>query len=124
MRRTVLLIDNSENAPSLRACLADQGYEVLWAPQAEVGVYLAHLRPPDLILLDPELPVLGERGGAIRYLQESRRTRRIPICAINLRPHAADECEGERARVAILNAAADLPQDLFASVESCFRPSR
>lgn len=56
MPRILCVEDNSENRTLLRRILAAEGYSVAEASNAFEGLQLALVQPPDLILLDVNMP--------------------------------------------------------------------
>jgi two-component system cell cycle response regulator DivK len=73
--------DNERNLKLLRDVLEYAGYDVRTARTAEDGISLAVDEPPDLVLMDLQLP--GIDGiEALRRLRESARTADIPVIAV------------------------------------------
>jgi two-component system cell cycle response regulator DivK len=77
----VLLIeDNEKNRKLARDILEFRGYRVSVAENAEDGLAMAAAEPPDLVLMDIQLP--GMNGiQALAKLREADSTRRIPVVA-------------------------------------------
>ena len=75
----LLIIDDAADVHTLvRARLADDGYEIRSAYDAEAGQALARTLRPDVILLDIDLP--GDDGfTACVALKDDPETRRIPV---------------------------------------------
>lgn len=90
---TVLVVeDNHNNLKLMRAVLEFAGYEVVAATTGEDGVALAVEHPPDLVLMDLQLP--GISGSqALRLLRSSPRTRSLTVVAVT-----ASAMKGDRAR--------------------------
>jgi DNA-binding response OmpR family regulator len=66
----VLLIDDDAGIRELiTVALTDEGYEVLTAPDGEVGLEVALMERPDLILLDTRMPGMDGPEFARRYRQ-------------------------------------------------------
>jgi CheY-like chemotaxis protein len=82
MTQVILVVeDNDRNLKLLRDVLEYAGYEVRTARTAEDGITLAVSEPPDLVLMDLQLP--GIDGiEALHRLRESRRTAGIPVVAV------------------------------------------
>jgi two-component system cell cycle response regulator DivK len=78
----VLIIeDNDKNLRLVRDVLEYGGLETMEARTAEEGLVLARERPPDVILLDIQLP--GMDGyAALRELRADGRTHAIPVAAV------------------------------------------
>jgi len=79
---TILVVeDNDKNLKLIRDVLQFAGYAVVSAGSGEEGVALALERPPDLVLMDLQLPGIGG-AEALRRLRDSSRTRLIPVVAV------------------------------------------
>ena len=82
MTYVILLVeDNERNLKLLRDVLDYAGYDVRVARTAEDGVTLAAREPPDLVLMDLQLPGI-DGVEALRRLRESPRTADIPVVAV------------------------------------------
>jgi diguanylate cyclase (GGDEF)-like protein len=83
---TVLLVeDNATYRGVIRMLLQGAGYVVLEAASGVLGVDMARLHHPDLIMLDLELPVLSGQQVA-QVLREDPETKAIPlICSSGYR---------------------------------------
>jgi len=82
MGRTVLLIeDNEQNRYLLTFLLNAHGYTVVSAPDGQRGIELARTFPPDVILLDIQLPEIDGHAVA-RRLRSIESLRGIPIIAV------------------------------------------
>lgn len=78
-RNRVLVIDDDANLRTLLKLLFEhRGFEVLLAPDGEIGMALAEGSRPDVILLDVAMPY---RNGLEVYLdlQNNPRTAEIPV---------------------------------------------
>ena len=82
MTHLILVVeDNEQNLKLLRDVLEYAGYDVRTARTAEDGLTLAVSEPPDLVLMDLQLP--GIDGiEALRRLRESPQTAGIPVVAV------------------------------------------
>ena len=82
MSYVILVVeDNEQNLKLLRDVLEYAGYDVRTARTAEDGLTLAVSEPPDLVLMDLQLP--GIDGiEALRRLRESPQTAGIPVVAV------------------------------------------
>lgn len=75
----ILLIDDDPGVRDLcRLVLMGEGFEVLEAGNAPVGIELARSKQPDLVLLDWMMPTV-DGIDALRILKSSERTREIPV---------------------------------------------
>ena len=73
--------DNERNLKLLRDVLEYAGYDVRVARTAEDGITLAVKEPPDLVLMDLQLPGMDGME-ALRRLRENPRTADIPVVAV------------------------------------------
>jgi two-component system, cell cycle response regulator DivK len=82
MTPVILVVeDNERNLKLLRDVLEYAGYVVRVARTGEDGVTLALKEPPDLVLMDLQLPGI-DGTEALRRLRESPRTADIPVVAV------------------------------------------
>jgi CheY-like chemotaxis protein len=106
MTHMILVVeDNERNLKLLRDVLEYAGYDVRVARTAEDGITLAVSEPPDLVLMDLQLP--GIDGiEALRRLRESPRTADIPVVAVTAQAMKQDR---ERALDAGFNGYVEKP---------------
>ena len=82
MTHVILVVeDNERNLKLLRDLLEYEGYDVRVARTGEDAVTLAVKDPPDLVLMDLQLPGIDGME-ALRRLRESPRTVDIPVVAV------------------------------------------
>jgi two-component system, cell cycle response regulator DivK len=82
MTHVILVVeDNERNLKLLRDVLEYAGYDVRVARTAEDGIALAVKDPPDLVLMDLQLPGI-DGTEALRRLRENQRTADIPVVAV------------------------------------------
>jgi CheY-like chemotaxis protein len=82
MTHVILVVeDNERNLKLLRDVLEYAGYDVRVARTAEDGIALAVKDPPDLVLMDLQLPGI-DGVEALRQLRQSPRTAGIPVVAV------------------------------------------
>ena len=82
MTHVILVVeDNERNLKLLRDVLEYAGYGVRLARTAEDGVTLAVKEPPDLVLMDLQLPGMDGME-AFRRLRENPRTAGVPVVAV------------------------------------------
>lgn len=80
-RRVLVVDDDSMSLELVTELLRQEGYQVLAATTAEVGLRLTAAQRPDLILMDLQLP--GMTGyEAIRRLKADPVTAAIPVLAL------------------------------------------
>lgn len=89
--------DNPANLAFMEAVVEElDGYVLLSAPTAELGVQMALANPPDMILMDINLP--GMDGfGALKILKADARTAHIPVIALSADAMPATVRRGEEA---------------------------
>jgi two-component system cell cycle response regulator DivK len=95
-QRILVIEDQEDNRAILRDLLTSTGYEVLEAVNGEEGVRMAAAHPPDLILMDIQLPVL-DGYEATRRIKAQEQLRAIPIIAVTSYALSGDE---DKARAA------------------------
>jgi two-component system, cell cycle response regulator DivK len=82
MTHVILVVeDNERNLKLLRDVLEYAGYDVRVARTGEDGVTLAVKEPPDLVLMDLQLPGIDGMED-LRQLRASPRTAGIPVVAV------------------------------------------
>ncbi len=82
MQPTILIIeDNEQNLYLTRFILEQRGYKTLEARDGPSGITLAQASPPDLILLDIQLPEMDGYAVA-RNLRNIASLHTIPIVAV------------------------------------------
>ncbi len=98
MAQILILVveDNPMNRELATELLEMDGYEVLLAENAELGIQMAKDRHPDVILMDVSLP--GMDGlSATRALKEDPATSPIPVVALTAHAMASDTARVEDA---------------------------
>lgn len=94
--RILVIEDNALNLKLVRAVLEHAGYDVGLATTGELGVLAAASEPPDLVLLDLQLPGIDGHE-TLRQLRETVLPAGVPVVAVTALAMAEDR---ERARVA------------------------
>ena len=106
MTQVILVVeDNERNLKLLRDLLEYEGYDVRVARTGEDAVTLAVKDPPDLVLMDLQLPGIDGME-ALRRLRESPRTVDIPVVAVTAQAMKQDR---ERALQAGFNGYVEKP---------------
>jgi two-component system NtrC family sensor kinase len=90
---TLLVVDDDEGARArLRETFETQGHRVVTAQDAPAALRALHKEPPDLILLDVEMP--GVDGLALcRLLRAQGATKRLPIVVVSAQDDEARKVE-------------------------------
>jgi CheY-like chemotaxis protein len=106
MTHMILVVeDNERNLKLLRDVLEYAGFDVRVARSAEDGITLAVKEPPDLVLMDLQLPGIDGME-ALRRLRENPRTADIPVVAVTAQAMKQDR---ERALDAGFNGYIEKP---------------
>lgn len=79
--RILVVEDNERNLKLVRDVLAFAGFEVDEARTGEEGVARARERPPDLVLMDLQLPGI-DGTEALRQLRSTSTTAAVPVVAL------------------------------------------
>ncbi|MBV8832955.1 MAG: response regulator [Acidobacteriaceae bacterium] len=96
MAKILLIEDNHLNRDMLSRRFRRRGYEIVVAPDAEIGIALAHSENPALILMDISLP--GMNGWeATRQSKSSAMTAQIPVIAVTVHAMAMEALLQSRA---------------------------
>lgn len=93
MTADILIIDDTPaNLHVLSGALRDRGYQVRPVPDGRIALEAARRLPPDLILLDINMP--GLDGFAVcRALKEDDRLRDIPVLFISAKTEVVDKVQ-------------------------------
>jgi two-component system, cell cycle response regulator DivK len=89
MASILVVEDNDMNRDMLCRRLERRAFEVRSAVDGQQGVDLARAEPPDLILLDIDLPVM-DGWEAISILKNTGATRNIPVIALTAHAMTSD----------------------------------
>jgi CheY-like chemotaxis protein len=90
VKKILYIEDNDFNVYVLRLRMKRAGFEVAVAPDAEDGLAQVAREPPDLILMDLNLPGI-DGWEATRRLKAAPESRHIPVVALS-----AHAMEGDR----------------------------
>jgi diguanylate cyclase (GGDEF)-like protein len=80
-QRILVVDDEPDNFTVVSALLANEGYELHYAPDGQEGLALAETLDPDLILMDFMMPQIDGSEACYR-LKAGERTRYIPIIVV------------------------------------------
>ena len=109
-RKTALIVEDSPaQALALRHVLAQEGLEVLWALDGQIGIALAYRHQPDVIILDIEMPNMNGFE-ACKALTEDSRTAGTPIIMLTVRTEPDSVLQGID-----LGAVDFIPKDTFSN---------
>lgn len=116
MASILVIEDNPANMKLASLLLRNAGHRVLGATDAEAGLLLARADPPDLILMDIQLP--GMDGlAATALLKQDPLTVAIPVIALTAMAMKADQ---EKSRLAGCDAYISKPLrylELYATID-------
>jgi two-component system, cell cycle response regulator DivK len=91
MPKRVLIVDDEEkNLRLVRDILAANGYLTSEATNGKEAVEIALNHPPDLILMDIQMPILDGLS-AIKILKTNDSVKHIPIVALTAKSMALDQ---------------------------------
>jgi len=121
MTPTILAVeDEPAILELLRVNLADAGYEVRGAPDAETAQAMLKGELPDLVLLDWMLPGLSGLALA-KEIRGDPRTRELPIIMVTARGDEADKVTGLEAWVDDYVTKPFSPRELKARIKAVLR---
>jgi CheY-like chemotaxis protein len=89
MPRILIVEDNEENRDSLSRRLERRGFEVITAENGRVGVEKAAADPPDLVLMDMNMPEL-DGWGATRQMKATPALTNLPVIALTAHAMTGD----------------------------------
>jgi two-component system cell cycle response regulator DivK len=94
--RILVVEDNPLNLKLVRDVLGAAGYDVVAATSGEEGLRLATESPPDLVLMDLQLP--GMNGAeTMRRMREGPVADAVPVVAVTAFAMAEDQANATRA---------------------------
>jgi two-component system cell cycle response regulator DivK len=94
--RVLVIEDNALNLKLVRDVLQHAGYDVVEAATGELGVASAASEPPDLVLLDLQLPGIDGHE-TLRRLRAGVIPDRVPVVAVTALAMAEDRDRAQRA---------------------------
>jgi CheY-like chemotaxis protein len=101
-RRVLVIDDDAQVRALVAAILESEGYEVRGATGGVEGLTLADTEPPDVVLLDLQMP--GMNGYEVcRVLRHDPKTRQIPVVMVTVSddPHLNREAYAARAHACV-----------------------
>ncbi len=91
MKRCILVIDdNTDILDLVEMILSAEGYEVMKAPGGFEGIEVARKGPPDLILLDVNMPHL-DGWQVLKILKMEETTANVPVAMFTIRTDLKDK---------------------------------
>lgn len=93
--RVLVVDDDSHLREMVRLALEQRGYAVQVGGDGHDAVNMARDNPPDLIVLDGNMPVL-DGFDALKKLRSMRATQNIPVIMLTMRSHHVDMITGYR----------------------------
>jgi two-component system cell cycle response regulator DivK len=114
--KTILYVEDNEfNRKIVRQLLANTSYRLSEAVDGEQGVALALETPPDLILMDIQLPKISGLE-ATRQLRNDARTAAVPIIVVTSFALSGDEHKATAAGATAYLAKPYSPRELLAKI--------
>ncbi|MCU1697103.1 MAG: response regulator with CheY-like receiver domain and winged-helix DNA-binding domain [Mycobacterium sp.] len=95
-RRILVVEDNPLNLKLVRDVLQFAGYDVIEAQSGEEGLRVAQQDPPDLVLMDLQLPGI-DGTETLRRMREGSLGRDVPVVAVTAFAMAEDRERASRA---------------------------
>ena len=116
MSKTILYVEDNEfNRKIVRQLLSKTSYRLTEAVDGEAGVAMALEAPPDLILMDIQLPKVSGLE-ATRQLRADARTAAVPIIVVTSFALSGDEDKAREAGATAYLAKPYSPRDLLAKI--------
>ena len=95
-KRILVIEDHSDNRRILRDLLSASGFEVSEAENGRIGVDMALKDPPDLILMDIQMPEM-DGYQATQAIKASSEAGSVPIIAVTSFALSGDEAKAREA---------------------------
>jgi len=89
MSKILIVEDNEMNREMLSRRLIRRGFEVIMADNGQLGVDMAAVESPDLILMDMSLPIM-DGWAATKTLKSNPSTASIPVIALTAHAMTSD----------------------------------
>jgi len=116
MSKTILYVEDNEfNRKIVRQLLSKTSYRLTEAVDGEAGLAMALDAPPDLILMDIQLPKVSGLE-ATRQLRADARTAAVPIIVVTSFALSGDEDKAREAGATAYLAKPYSPRDLLAKI--------
>ena len=95
-KRILVVEDQEDNRRILRDLLGNAGYEMAEVENGEAALDAVKVRPPDLIIMDIQLPLM-DGYEVTRRIKADPATRRIPVIAVTSYALSHDEAQARAA---------------------------
>jgi len=116
--KTILYVEDNEfNRKIVRQLLAKTSYRLVEAMDGEAGVAAALAAPPDLILMDIQLPKMSGLE-ATRQLRGDARTAAVPIIVVTSFALSGDDQKAKAAGATAYLAKPYSPRELLAKIRA------
>lgn len=117
-QKTILYVEDNEfNRKIVRQLLAKTSYRLVEAMDGEAGVAAALAAPPDLILMDIQLPKMSGLE-ATRQLRGDARTAAVPIIVVTSFALSGDDQKANAAGATAYLAKPYSPRELLAKIRA------
>jgi two-component system cell cycle response regulator DivK len=117
-QKTILYVEDNEfNRKIVRQLLAKTSYTLVEAMDGEAGVAAALAAPPDLILMDIQLPKMSGLD-ATRQLRSDARTAAVPIIVVTSFALSGDDQKAKAAGATAYLAKPYSPRELLAQIRA------
>jgi two-component system cell cycle response regulator DivK len=117
-QKTILYVEDNEfNRKIVRQLLAKTSYSLVEAMDGEAGVAAALAAPPDLILMDIQLPKMSGLE-ATRQLRGDARTAAVPIIVVTSFALSGDDQKAKAAGATAYLAKPYSPRELLAKIRA------
>ena len=115
-QKTILYVEDNEfNRKIVRQLLAKTSYRLVEAMDGEAGVAAALAAPPDLILMDIQLPKMSGLE-ATRQLRGDARTAAVPIIVVTSFALSGDDQKAKAAGATAYLAKPYSPRELLQTI--------
>jgi two-component system cell cycle response regulator DivK len=117
MARVLVIEDNAANMKLAVLLLQNAGHAVMCAADAETGLTIARADPPDLILMDIQLPDMDGLA-ATALLKQDPVTAAIPVIALTAMAMKADQIKSQIAGCEAYIAKPLRHHELYATIDT------
>jgi len=94
--RILYIEDNHDNRVLVRRVMKAEGIDIIEADSAIIGLQMAEENPPDLILMDINMPMMDGLK-ATAAIRQSEKLRHIPVVALTAKVMKGDREEALKA---------------------------